>query len=97
MCRNHASSALDSATFACSILAATRKTDFHDKWMSAERWTDLVAHNYQLLQSINHDRKQLPKAVNLDRRSTAINNASNEAIEHTNVFRKWCKPESGYF
>ena len=76
-----------------SFLDATRNTDFHDKWMTADTWAALVAHHYQLTPSVTYDGKQLARAVNLDRRLTAVLDSTGEATEHTNVFRKWYKPK----
>ncbi len=74
-----------------SFLDATRNADFHDKWMTAETWAALVAHHYQLPPLVTYDGKQLTRAVNLDRRLTAVLDSTGEATKHTNVFRKWYK------
>ncbi len=72
---------------------ATQNADFHDKSMIADTWTALVANHYQLPPLATYDGKQLTRAVNIDRRLTAVPDSTGEATEHTNVFRKWCKPK----
>ena len=80
-----------------SFREACRNAVFHHKWMSAQTWAEVIAHQYNLSDEKQYNGKDLVKALSLKSSRWLTNmmdiDPNNVPKDHIGIFRRQYKPK----